>query len=81
MRHVVVTRQDRMTGVMRINTALQRGLEGAHTGVTLGEVASRDFTVARENDLAFDVDRAHVAEEAPPWRWSSARRSAARRET
>ena len=32
-----------------------RGLEGAHTGVTLGEVASRDFVVVREDEVVFDV--------------------------
>ncbi|HUJ01705.1 MAG TPA: chloride channel protein [Usitatibacter sp.] len=55
MRHIVVTGEDRIAGVLRVNTALRRGLEGAYTGVTLGEVASRDFTLARPGDAMFDV--------------------------
>ncbi len=48
MKHIVVTRNDRIYGVMRVNTALRRGLEAAYTGVTLGDIAQRDFTLARE---------------------------------
>jgi CIC family chloride channel protein len=55
MKHVVVVRNNRIFGVLRVNTALRRGLEDAYTGVTLGEVAQRDFTLAREDDVAFDV--------------------------
>jgi CIC family chloride channel protein len=40
-----------------VNTGLRRGLEGAHTGVSLGDVASRNFTVVREDETAFDVIR------------------------
>jgi len=55
MKHVVVTRNSRIFGVLRVNTALRRGLEEAYTGVTLGDVAQRDFTIAREDDIAFEV--------------------------
>jgi CIC family chloride channel protein len=55
MRHVVVIRDGRLYGVVRVNTALSRGLEGAHTGVTLGDVASRDFIVVGEEEVVFDV--------------------------
>jgi len=55
MKHVVVVRHNRIFGVLRVNTALRRGLEDAYTGVTLGDVAQRDFTLAREDDVAFDV--------------------------
>ena len=55
MRHIVVMGEGRIAGVLRVNTALRRGLEGAFTGVTLGEVASRDFTLARPGDAMFDV--------------------------
>ncbi len=55
MKHIVVTRNDRIYGVMRVNTALRRGLEAAYTGVTLGDIAQRDFTLAREDDIGFDV--------------------------
>lgn len=54
-RHVVVTRGNTIVGALRVNTALRHGLEGAYTGVTLGEVAGRNFTIAREDDIMFDV--------------------------
>jgi chloride channel protein, CIC family len=57
LRHVVVTDKGHIYGVIRVNTGLQRGLEGAHTGVSLGDVASRNFTVVGENETAFDVIR------------------------
>ena len=55
MRHVVVTDRGRIFGVLRVNTGLQRGLTGRHTGVTLGDVASRHFTVVGEDAVVFDV--------------------------
>jgi CIC family chloride channel protein len=55
MKHVVVICNNRIYGVLRVNTALRRGLEDAYTGVTLGDVAQRDFTIAREDDIAFEV--------------------------
>jgi CIC family chloride channel protein len=57
LRHVVVTDKDHIYGVIRVNTGLRRGLEGAHTGVSLGDVSSRNFTVVREDETAFDVIR------------------------
>jgi chloride channel protein, CIC family len=57
LRHVVVTDKGRIYGVIRVNTGLRRGLEGADTGVSLGEVASRNFTVVPEDETAFDVIR------------------------
>jgi hypothetical protein len=55
LKHVVVTRGNHIVGVVRINTGLRRGLEGAYSGVTLGDVAQRNFTLARENDIVFDI--------------------------
>jgi len=55
MRHVVITRGDSILGVLRVNTGLRHGLESAFTGVTLGEVALRNFTIAREEDIMFNV--------------------------
>jgi CIC family chloride channel protein len=52
MRHVIVTEGNRIAGVVRINTALRGGVDA---GVTLGDVARRDFTLVREADVAFDV--------------------------
>lgn len=40
---------------MRVNTGFRRGLEAANTGVTLGDVAQKNFTLAHEDDIAFDV--------------------------
>ena len=57
LRHVVVTNNGHIYGVIRVNTGIRRGLEGAHTGVSLGDVASRNFTVVREDEAAFDVIR------------------------
>jgi CIC family chloride channel protein len=57
LRHVVVSDKGRIYGVIRVNTGLRRGLEGADTGVSLGEVASRNFTVVPEDETAFDVIR------------------------
>jgi chloride channel protein, CIC family len=57
LRHVVVTDKGHIYGVIRVNTGLSRGLEGAKTGVTLGDVASRNFTVVGEGESAFDVIR------------------------
>jgi CIC family chloride channel protein len=57
MRHVVVTRQGHIHGVLRMNMALRRGLAEAERGLTLGELASRNFAVVRETTIAFDVIR------------------------
>ena len=55
LRHLVVTRKGRLHGVIRVNTGLRRGLGGAHTEATLGDVASRDFTIVREDAIASDA--------------------------
>jgi chloride channel protein, CIC family len=57
LRHVVVTDEGHIYGVIRVNTGLRRGLEGAQTGMSLRDVASRNFTVVGENETAFDVIR------------------------
>jgi len=58
MRYVLVTASgDRIVGVQRVNTSLHRALEGADTGVTLGDVANRNFVIAREDDIVFDIIR------------------------
>jgi chloride channel protein, CIC family len=55
MRHVVVTEGNRILGVLRVNTGLRHSLEGALSDVNLRDVASRNFTIVRENDIVFDV--------------------------
>jgi chloride channel protein, CIC family len=57
MRHLVVTQDNRITGVLRVNTALRQATEGAHSTVTLGDLASQRFTIVREDDIVFDVIR------------------------
>jgi CIC family chloride channel protein len=57
LRHVVVTANGDIYGVIRVNTGLRRGLEAAHTGVSLGDVASRNFIVVRKDETAYDVIR------------------------
>jgi chloride channel protein, CIC family len=54
-KHVVVTRGNHIAGVVRVNLGLRRGVEQAYSGVRLGDVAQRNFTVAREGDIMFDV--------------------------
>jgi chloride channel protein, CIC family len=54
-KHIVVTRDDRIIGVLRVNTELRLGLEGAYSGVLLGDIAQKNFTVARASDVVFDV--------------------------
>ena len=55
MQHVVIVEGNRIVGVQRVNTALRHGLEGKQTGATLGEVARKNFTIAREDDVLFDI--------------------------
>jgi CIC family chloride channel protein len=57
MRYLLVTAHDRIIGTQRVNTSLHHALEGADTGVTLGEIANRNFVIAREGDIVFDVIR------------------------
>ncbi len=55
IRHVVVTRGNRISGVLRINTGIRQQLTRAESGVTLGDVARRDFTIVYEDDVVFDI--------------------------
>lgn len=55
LRHVVVTRGDQIFGVLRVNTGLRRGLVTTRTGITLGEIANRDFTIVGDDMVASDV--------------------------
>jgi CIC family chloride channel protein len=55
MRHIVVADEARILGVLRVNTALRQASAGARSPIRLRDIASRDFTVAREDDIIFDV--------------------------
>jgi chloride channel protein, CIC family len=55
IRHVVVTDKAHILGVLPVDNALQRVAEAAGSTVTLRDIASRKFTIVRENDIMFDV--------------------------
>ncbi len=55
IRHIVVTREDRVVGVLRLNTRIRHQLAQTETGVTLGDVAQKDFTFVRETSAVFGV--------------------------
>jgi CIC family chloride channel protein len=56
LRHIVITsQQGRIEGVIRVNTGLWKALERARPGVTLGDVARRDFTVVDADEVVFEV--------------------------
>ncbi len=61
MRHVVVTENNRLLGVVRINTSLRqasgRQTDDGNSRVTMRDIASRNFTIVREQDLVFGVIR------------------------
>jgi chloride channel protein, CIC family len=57
MRHIVVTKGNRIHGIVRINTALRQRLAETGADIAFGDVATRDFTLVREDDVAFDVIR------------------------
>ena len=63
MRHVVVTHGDSIAGVLRINTALRRGLERHFTGVTLGRHREPGIHDRARAGHHVQRDRAHVAQE------------------
>ena len=55
LRHIVLTHAERITGVLRVNTALRRGFEGTFMGTSLGDVASKQFVIAHPDDIMFNV--------------------------
>jgi CIC family chloride channel protein len=55
MRHVIITRDGRISGALRVNTSLRRGLEGSFGGLCLGDIASSHFTIAHGEEIMFTV--------------------------
>jgi chloride channel protein, CIC family len=53
-RHVAVCDGNRIYGVLRVNMALRRASEEQQS-LTLAELASRRFTIVRQDDVVFDV--------------------------
>ena len=54
-RHVVVTREHEIYGVLRINTGLRRAVSQSDSDINLGALAQRNFIVVHENEVAFGV--------------------------
>jgi CIC family chloride channel protein len=57
LRHVVVADGGHIFGVMRVNTALRPASSGVQPGIALRDLASRNFTIVREEEAVFDVIR------------------------
>ena len=55
LRHVVVTRDGKVIGGIRVNTDLRRTLGVAAGDVPLADLVQPRFTVVRETEVAFDV--------------------------
>ena len=56
MRHVVIHDDDRIVGVLRVNTSLRRATEPARSvSVRLGDLASHNFIIVHDNDVILDV--------------------------
>jgi len=56
LRHVVVHDDERIVGVLRVNTSLRQATEaGRSGGARLSELASPDFIIVRESDVTLDV--------------------------
>ncbi len=54
-RHVVVTRDERILGVLRINVGLRRAVSQTESDITLAELAQRNFIIVTEHEIAFRV--------------------------
>lgn len=65
MRHVAVTEGNRILGVLRINTALRQTSQEGKSSVALRDIAGRNFTIVREDDIVFDVIRRMRGRNAP----------------
>jgi CIC family chloride channel protein len=55
MRHVVVTQGDHILGALRINTRFRQASALARSKVTLADIADRNVTIVREDDIVFEV--------------------------
>ena len=55
MRHVVVTKGDHILGALRINTRFRQASALARSKVTLADIADRNVTIVREDDVVFEI--------------------------
>ena len=60
-KHIVVTRDDRIVGVLRVNTELRVGLGRRIPACRLGDIAQKNFTVSARPRRRVRRGRAHVA--------------------
>jgi CIC family chloride channel protein len=54
--HILAVSGDRIVGVQRINRSLRHGLDGGDAA-SVGDIVSRDFVIAREDDIVFNIIR------------------------
>jgi CIC family chloride channel protein len=57
MRHVAVINGQRILGMLRINMALRHASAVSRSEISLGDLTRHNFTIAREDDIVFDVIR------------------------
>ena len=57
LRHLVVTKADKICGVQTVDAAFRHGLEKSPTDVNLGDIVKAEFAIAQENDTIFHVLR------------------------
>jgi len=55
MPYVIVAEENRILGVLHVTAVLARLAQGTGADIPLHEIAIRNFTIVRENDIAFDV--------------------------
>jgi CIC family chloride channel protein len=55
LRHVVVSDNDHIVGVLRVNTALRHATAASQSSARLRDIATRNFTIVRESDVIVDV--------------------------
>ncbi len=55
MQHLVATKGQRITGVLRLNVDIRNTLSAAGPGVKVGDIVRRNFTIARDTDVAAAV--------------------------
>ena len=55
LQHVVVTREGRVIGWLRVDTGLRRAVGAGAARATLGELAHRTFVLVKPRDTVFDV--------------------------
>lgn len=55
LRHVVVTRNGKIIGGLRVNVSLRRAVGAGVDDAKLGDLVGKDFIVVEEGEVAFDV--------------------------